>query len=133
MSVSGLKSSLIASRARRHVAGESRLAPTSACSAFSARFGVAAMPPQATRALTISRPSRSKRTANMTAEMSSSRRFRHLESAIVLMGREPRRLDGNDKLARAAILLAVSDEEVFERHGTHLVSLAQNNPPAKSD
>src|ERR1700679_1883088 len=57
----------------------------------------------------------------------------HLEGEIVLMGREPRRLDGDDKLARAAILLAVSDEEIFERQGTRLVSLAQNHAAAKSD
>ena len=49
--------------------------PTSAASAFFARFGVAAMPPKATRAARTIPPSTITCRPQATAEMSSSRRL----------------------------------------------------------
>ena len=49
--------------------------PTSAASAFAARFGVAAMPPKAIRAERTTPPSTATCKPTATAEMSSSRRL----------------------------------------------------------
>src|ERR1700722_3964186 len=59
--------------------------------------------------------------------------FGHFKSAIVLTWRKPRSLDREDELARLAVLLAVGDEEVFQREDTGTGALAQDNPAPKRD
>ncbi|MNR50711.1 hypothetical protein D3C85_1702700 [compost metagenome] len=76
-SESGVKSSARAAQARSTVAllnGE----PSNAASQAAARFGMAAMPPKATRASATTPFSRRMLKAAQTAEMSSSRRLETL-------------------------------------------------------
>ncbi|MNI91842.1 hypothetical protein D3C73_1495580 [compost metagenome] len=71
---SGVKSSARAAQARSTVA-LLKGAPINAVSQLLARFGMAAMPPKATRASAITPFSRRRLNAAHTAEMSSSRRL----------------------------------------------------------
>ncbi|MOA41006.1 hypothetical protein D3C78_1629300 [compost metagenome] len=71
---SGVKSSARAAQALSTVA-LFQVAPSSAASQCFARFGVAAMPPKATRASAITPFSMRRLNAAQTAEMSSSRRL----------------------------------------------------------
>ncbi|MNN26209.1 hypothetical protein D3C81_1397100 [compost metagenome] len=76
-SESGVKSSAKAAQARSIVAWLNG-APISAVSQLLARFGMAAMPPKATRASAITPLSRRMLKAAHTAEISSSRRLETL-------------------------------------------------------
>ena len=109
--------------------------PRSAASTACARFGVAAMPPKATRASLIRPPSIFRQNArehggNVFVEALADLVGAEMRRPRASFGTRSRRTNSPGR----AVLLAIGEEEVFQRQGAHLARRAAAPPwrPARS-
>ena len=133
MSSMGSKSDARAAQAASQPLWSASRRPSSAASVAAARFGVAAMPPKATRACGDAarldgEPEGAQQAGNVLVEALGD-----LVAAEDLPGREARHVDPGHELARSPVLLAVVDEEVLERHGPRRIEPAQVQCRAERD
>ena len=108
--------------------------PTSAASASGARFGVPAMPPKATRADAMRRPSSVNLKAPRHGRDILVEALRHLVGAEILIGFQLRHDDARERYSPGCrSCLPIGDEEAFQRDRPHALATAQFELRAERD